>query len=79
MKLRFVVALFALLVSVPARADCSDEACSSIKKILDARSGNFAKIKGKPALDPRGDPVWEGTQAIAGLIDYCYINKRGEG
>lgn len=79
MKLRFVVALFALLVSVPARADCSDEACSSIKKILDARSGDFAKIKGKPALDPRGDPVWEGTQAIAGLIDYCYINKRGEG
>jgi hypothetical protein len=82
MKFRFFVfflALAALLFALPARADCADDACGSIKKILEARSGNFSKIKGKPGLDPRGDPVWEGTQAIADLINHCTINKRGEG
>jgi hypothetical protein len=79
MKFPILVALTALLFTVPARADCADDACSSIKKILDARAGNFSKIKGKPGLDPRGDPVWEGTQAVADLINHCTINKRGEG
>ena len=53
--------------------------CASNSRILAARSGNFAKLKGKTAVDPRGDPVWQGTQSIAGLIDACYIYKRGEG
>jgi hypothetical protein len=75
----FFLALTALLLAVPARADCADDACGSIKKILEARSGNFAKIKGKPGLDPRGDPVWEGTQAITDLAGHCAINKHGEG
>jgi len=79
MKLPIFVPIFALLFAVPAFADCGDDACRSIQKILEARSGNFSKIKGKPGLDPRGDPVWEGTQAIAGLINTCSINKRGEG
>jgi hypothetical protein len=79
MKLPILVSMFALIIAVPAFAECGDDACRSIQKILEARSGNFAKIKGKPALDPRGDPVWEGTQAIAGLINACSINKRGEG
>ena len=79
MKRRLVIAVFALLtVSAPASADCSDAACASVQKLLQARPGNFAKVRGKPALDPRGDPVLQGTQPIAGLIDYCYINKRGE-
>jgi hypothetical protein len=69
----------ALILPVPAYADCTDEACGSIQKILDARSGNFAKIKGKPTRDSRGDAVWEGTQPIAGLMTNCTINRRGEG
>ena len=82
MKLRLLVpifSLFSLLLAPPAWADCPDDVCGSLQKILAARAGNFAKIKGKPAVDPRGDPVWEGTQAISGLIDACYIYKRGEG
>jgi hypothetical protein len=79
MKFRFVAAIVALTLPAPAYADCTDEACGSIQKILDARSGNFSKIKGKPALDPRGDPVLQGTQPIAGLMNACYIYKRGEG
>ncbi len=78
MRLR-IAAIATLLMCVPAFADCTDDTCSSIEKILQARSRNFAKIQGKPALDPRGDPVWQGTQPIGGLITYCYINKRGEG
>jgi hypothetical protein len=79
MKLRLVAALIALMLPVPALADCSDEACSAVQKILDSRSGNFAKIKGKPTVDPRGDPVWEGTQLIGGLFAHCYVYRRGEG
>ncbi len=78
MKSQIVGAILALIVSFPAFADCTDETCASIQKILDARSGNFSKIKGKPTLDPRGDPVWEGTQPIAGLTGSCFINRRGE-
>jgi hypothetical protein len=78
MKLRLVAALIALTLPVPALADCSDEACSAMQKILDARSGNFAKIKGKPTLDARGDPAWEGTQPVGALATHCYVYRRGE-
>ncbi len=73
-----IASLLALMLPTAAFADCTDEVCGSIQKILGARSGNFAKIKGRPTLDPRGDPVWEGTQPIGGLIRSCAINKRGE-
>jgi hypothetical protein len=79
MKLTALIALLVTAFGTAAHADCSDEACSAIQKILNARAGNFAKIKGKPGLDPRGDPVWEGTQPIAGLAAHCYIYRRGEG
>jgi hypothetical protein len=78
MKLRIIGAILALIVPFPALADCTDSTCASLQKILDARSGNFSKIKGKPTLDQRGDPVWVGTQPIAGLIGSCSIYRRGE-
>jgi len=73
-----IASLLALVLPTAAFADCTDDVCGPIHKILGARSGSFAKIKGKPTLDPRGDPVWEGTQPIGGLIRSCYVNKRGE-
>jgi hypothetical protein len=79
MKLRVLVPIFAVALSVPAFAECTDDVCGSIQKILAARSGNFSTIKGKPGHDPRGDPIWEGTQPIATLTNTCYIYKRGEG
>ena len=79
MRLRLLVLFVALMVAAPAYADCADDLCGSLQKILAARFRNFAKLKGKPAIDPRGDPVWDGTQPISGLIDACYIYKRGEG
>jgi hypothetical protein len=79
MRLRLLVPMVTLMLATPAYADCADDLCGSLQKILAARSGNFAKLKGKTAVDPRGDPVWQGTQPIAGLIDACYIYKRGEG
>jgi hypothetical protein len=78
MKPRFFAPLFTLLFVAPAFADCTGEPCGSIQKILQARSGSFAKFKGKPATDPRGDPMWEGSQTIPGLINYCYVYRRGE-
>jgi hypothetical protein len=77
--LRLVAPVLALMLATPALADCADEVCASLQKILAARSGNFAKLKGKATVDPRGDPVWQGTQAIGGLINTCYVYKRGEG
>jgi hypothetical protein len=79
MRLRLLVPMITVLIAAPAYADCADDVCGSLQKILAARSGNFAKLKGKTAVDPRGDPVWQGTQPIAGLINACYIYKRGEG
>jgi hypothetical protein len=79
MRRRLLLPFFLVLFAAPAHAACSDAVCDSLQKIFAARSGNFAKLKGKPATDPRGDPVWLGTQTIAGLIDACYIYKRGEG
>ena len=79
MKFGLVAALLALMLPLPAFADCGNAACSAIQKILDARAGNFAKIKGKPTVDPRGDPAWQGTQPIAGLVTQCYVYRRGEG
>ena len=77
--LRLVAPILGLMLATPALADCTDEVCGSLQKILAARSGNFAKLKGKATVDPRGDPVWQGTQAIGGLINTCYVYKRGEG
>jgi hypothetical protein len=77
--LRLVAPILGLMIATPALADCTDEVCGSLQKILAARSGNFAKLKGKATVDPRGDPVWQGTQAIGGLINTCYVYKRGEG
>ncbi len=79
MKLRVLVPIFAVALSAPAFAECADDVCGSIQKILAARSGNFSTIKGKPGRDPRGDPIWEGTQPIAAVTNTCYIYKRGEG
>ena len=76
MRLRLLVPMVTVLLAAPAYADCADDVCGSLQKILAARSGNFAKLKGKAAVDPRGDPVWQGTQPIAGLINACYIYKR---
>jgi hypothetical protein len=78
MSSRIIVALFTLSFSVPAFADCADDACRSIQKILQARSSSFSAFKGKPGRDPRGDPLWEGKQTISGLIDDCYVYPRGE-
>ncbi len=79
MKLRVLVPIFVAALSAPAFAECGDDVCGSIQKILAARSGNFSTIKGKPGRDPRGDPIWEGTQPIAAVTNTCYIYKRGEG
>ena len=79
MRLRLLVPIVTVLLATPAYAYCTDDVCGSLQKILAARSGNFAKLKGKTAIDPRGDPIWDGTQPIAGLINACHIYKRGEG
>jgi hypothetical protein len=70
--------VFTLMFSAPAFANCTDEVCGAMQKILQARSDNFAKFKGKPGVDPKGDALWEGTQTLTGLIDYCYLYKRSE-
>ena len=79
MTRRLFVSVALLLLTGPAWADCSDDVCVSLQKILAARSGNFAKLKGKPTVDTRGDAVWQGTQPIGSLINTCYVYKRGEG
>jgi hypothetical protein len=70
---------FALMLAAPAAAACTDDVCGSLQTILVARSGNFAKLKGKPTVDARGDQVWQGTHGIGNLIGTCYVYKRGEG
>ena len=77
--LRVAAPALVVMLAVPAFAECTDEVCGSLQKILAARSGNFAKLKGKPTVDARGDAVWLGTQAIGSLINTCYVYKRGEG
>ncbi len=79
MKLWLLAAIVALMCPGPAVADCSDATCTAIQKILDARAGNFGKIRGKPTTDTRGDPAWEGTQPIAAMVPHCYVYRRGEG
>jgi hypothetical protein len=79
MKRTILALACAVLLSSAALADCADDACSAIQKILAARSGNFAKLKGKPGVAQKGDPRWQGTQTIPGLLDYCYVYARGEG
>ena len=79
MTRRLFVPIALLLLTGPALADCTDEVCVSLQKILTARSSNFAKLKGNATVDTRGDAVWQGTQPIGGLINTCYIYKRGEG
>jgi hypothetical protein len=79
MKLRILALPVAILMSNAALADCGDAVCGSLQKIFQARSGNFAKLKGKPGVAPKGDPLWEGTQTIPGLLNYCYVYARGEG
>jgi hypothetical protein len=79
MNLRILALPFAILLSTAAFADCTDDVCGSVQKIFQARSGNFAQLKGKPSVAPKGDPLWEGTQTIPGLLNYCYVYARGEG
>ena len=79
MTRRLFVPIALLLLTGPALADCTDEVCVSLQKILAARSGNFAKLRRKATVDTRGDAVWQGTQPIGSLINTCYIYKRGEG
>jgi hypothetical protein len=78
-RLRLAAPALALMLATPALAECTDEVCGSLQKILAARSGSFGKLKGKPTVDARGDAVWLGTQAIGSLINTCYVYKRGEG
>jgi hypothetical protein len=78
MKAWIAAALLAQLVPASALADCTDDTCHALQAILQARSKNFSPFKGKAGHDPRGDALWEGTQAIPGLIDYCYLYARGE-
>jgi len=28
---------------------------------------------------PKGDPMWQGTLTIPGMLNYCYVFARGEG
>ena len=79
MNLRIFFLTVTLLFSASAFADCVDTVCDSIQKILQARSSSFSKLKGKPGVDPIGDPAWAGTQAIPGVTDHCYVYKYGEG
>jgi len=79
MKLRLFVLSFALVFTGTAFADCTDEVCGAVQKIFQARSGKFAKLKGKPGLAPKGDPLWQGTQTIPGMLGYCHVIARGEG
>lgn len=75
------LALAALAVTalmVPAIAGCGDDSCRAIETILKARSANFSAFKGKPDHDPHGLPIWDGKQSISGLIDSCYVYRRGE-
>jgi hypothetical protein len=76
MTFRIFALIFTLLFCVPAFADCTDDVCGSVQKILQERSGNFAKLKGKSSAAPKGDQGWEGTQIIPGLINYCFIYAR---
>ena len=79
MTRRLLVAIALLLLAGPAWAECTNDVCVSLQNILAARSGSFAKLKGKATVDTRGDAVWQGTQAIGSLINTCYVYKRGEG
>jgi hypothetical protein len=79
MTRRLLVPIALLLLTGPAWAECTNDVCVSLQKILAARSGSFAKLKGKATVDTRGDAVWQGTQAIGSLINTCYVYKRGEG
>jgi hypothetical protein len=79
MTRRVSVPVALLLLTGSALADCTDDVCVSLQKILTARSGNFAKLRGKATVDTRGDAVWQGTQPIGSLINACYVYKRGEG
>jgi hypothetical protein len=79
MKSRIFALIFTLLFSTSAFADCADDVCGALQKILQERAGNFAKLKGKPSEAPKGDQGWEGTQAIPGLISYCFVYARGKG
>src|SRR5262249_42598916 len=79
MTRRLFVPVALLLLTAPALADCTDEVCVSLQKILTARYSNFAKFRGKATVDTRGAAVWQGTQAIGNLISTCYVYKRGEG
>lgn len=68
--------MFTGLFVAPAFADCSDDVCVSLQKILQERSGNFAKLKGRPSAAPKGDQGWEGSQPIPGLMNFCFIYAR---
>lgn len=79
MKLQILALPLALLFAGAAFADCSDEVCGAVQKIFQARAGKFSKLKGKPGVAPKGDPLWQGTQPIPGMLDYCHVFARGEG
>jgi hypothetical protein len=77
MRPRIFVLILALLFPASAFADCADDVCGSLQKILQERSSNFAKLKGRPSAAPKSDQGWEGTQVIPGLINYCFVYARG--
>jgi hypothetical protein len=78
MKFRLLALVPALTFSTSVYADCTD-VCNALQNILQDRSGNFAKLKGRPGTAPRGDRGWEGTQSIPGLINYCFVYARDSG
>jgi hypothetical protein len=65
-------------VATPACSACRDDNCRAVETILKARGSNFSAFKGRPGRDPHGLEIWDGKQAIAGLIDTCYVYRRGE-
>jgi hypothetical protein len=77
MKVPLLTLLAALSLSTSAHADCSDDVCRALQKILLDRPENFTKLKGRPSAAPKGDQGWEGTQSIPGLINYCFVYARG--
>ena len=73
----FAPLLTLLLIATPALADCADDVCATLQRILQERSSNFAKIKGRPSTAPKGDLGWEGLQPVPGLFNYCFVYARG--
>ena len=61
MRFGILALMFTGLFAAPAFAECSDDVCMSLQKILQERSGNFAKLKAGQA--PRQRAIRAGRAA----------------